>query len=290
MLVQELLEQDTKEEDMAILDSFKSTAGKIKSTWDSVNTSVEAAKDAATYTVMDAIISDSTWKAAYEAVMLSTSAAQVVRNQSLQQRQSPKGLVPLGMELVSSLSGIIGLLDVSLITEAATAYALSKTSAFLQDIWEKTLMLPNIEGIPISSSTINTSREIDVGDQPMIVQSTSQKQYWTDNAVPKLKEWTIDGYITPSLSLDNLYLVKPSLKMQMNFLDMCAASRRPVLFKDNRGEFTFVNIMNLQTTEEASYNNAIKVTISLKEYKPFTVKNVVAQIQEAVTNPISLIS
>lgn len=275
---------------MAIAGTISGAVKKVNTTWDAVNTAAEDAQNAATYAIMDAIISDSGWKTAYEAVMLSTSAAQALRNQSLQQRQNATTVTGLGLEVASALSGVIGLLDVSLVTEAAAAYALGKASLFLQDLWEKTLMLPNIEGVPISSSTVNTSREVDVGEQPMIVQSTSKKQYWTDNAVPKLKEWTIDGYITSSLALDNLYLVKPSLKMQMNFLDTCAASRRPVLFKDNRGEFIFVNIMNLQTTEEASYNNAIKVTISLKEYKPFKVTNTVAQIREATTNPTSLIT
>ena len=35
----------------------------------------------------------------------------------------------------------------------------------------------------------------------------------------------------------------------------------------------FVQITNLQTEEEATYNNAIKVSISLNEYKPYKVKN-----------------
>lgn len=277
---------------MAISKALSDITGAVGSAWDAVNTSVENAKLAATYAVMDAIVRSSAWKTAYEAVMLSSSAAQVLRNQSLRQRQGTPTITGLGLEAASAsaLSGVIGLLDISLVTEAASAYALSKASPFLQDIWEKTLMLPNIEGVPISSSVVNTDRSVDVGEHPMIVQSSTKKQYWTDNAVPKLKEWTIEGYITTSLTLDNLYLVKPSLKMQINFLDMCAESRRPVLFKDNRGEFTFVNIMNLRTIEEASYNNAIKVSISLKEYKPFTVTNTVAQVGEATINPTSLIT
>lgn len=275
---------------MAISKALSDITGAVESAWDTVNTSVENAKLAATYAVMDAIVRSSAWKTAYEAVMLSSSAAQVLRNQSLRQRQGTSTITGLGLEAASALSGVIGLLDISLVTEAASAYALSKASPFLQDIWEKTLMLPNIEGVPISSSVVNTDRSVDVGEHPMIVQSSTKKQYWTDNAVPKLKEWTIEGYITTSLTLDNLYLVKPSLKMQINFLDMCAESRRPVLFKDNRGEFIFVNIMNLRTIEEASYNNAIKVSISLKEYKPFTVTNTVAQVGEATTNPASLIT
>ena len=250
------------------LDAITGAAKKVKTTWDAVNDTVDNARNEATYAIMDAIIRNKMWKTAYETVMLGANAAQVIRNQCLQQRQGFNSASGLGLEVASFLSGVTGLLDISLVTTAAAAYTLGKASPFLQDVYEKT-------------------REVDVGDQPMIVQSTSQKQYWTDNAVPKLKEWNIEGYITPTLSLDSLYLIKPSLKMQMNYLDTCAASRRPVLFKDNRGEFIFVNIMSLQTTEEASYNNAIKVNISLKEYRPFTVKNIVAQIKEATTTPIS---
>lgn len=255
---------------------------------DTINESVNKAKEVSTYAIMDLIISSSTFKAIYSTVMLSTSAAQVVRNQKMSVAavgaagNSAKTLgLTVASDMISGLGGSIGLIDISLITNAATASILNKASPYLQDIWEKTLVLPNIEGIPISAGTLTTSREIDVGEQMMIVQSTSSKEYYTDNAVPKLKEWTLDGYITPSLSLDSQYIIRPSLKMQLNFLDVCASSRRPVLFKDNRGEFMFVQITNLQTEEEASYNNAIKVNISLKEYKPYTVKNTPAYIDVA---------
>ena len=258
----------------------------MASIWTTVNSAVKGAKDQATYALMDMIIKNSAMQAVYGTVMLATSAAQVVRNEKMSvasaARSSDKALgLTIGSDIVSGLGGAIGLLDISLITEAATAAAIGKGSPYLQEVWEKTLALPNIEGVPISTSVFNTSREIEVGEQVMIVQSTSQKRYWTDNAVPKLKEWTLEGYITTSLSLDSMYLIRPSLKMQMNFLDTCAASRRPVLFKDNRGEFMFVQITNLQTTEDATYNNAIKVNISLKEYKPFTVDNVQAILETA---------
>lgn len=263
---------------MSVLD----TINKLDTT---VNNAVDMAKKQATYALMDLIINQSVFKATYSVVMLSTSAAQVVRNQKMSPGASSDTSRALGMtitsDLISGLGGAIGLIDISLITNAATAAILNKTSPYLQDVWEKTLALPNIEGIPISTETVTTSREIDVGEQMMIVQSTSSKEYWTDNAVPKLKEWHLEGYITTSLSLDSQYLIKPSLKMQMNFLDQCAASRRPVLFKDNRGEFLFVQITNLQTTESATYNNAIAVNISLKEYKPYTVKNTSAYIDVA---------
>ena len=275
------------------LSDITSLTTKITSLWSKANTTVEDVQQRATELVMDAIIKSSTFKGVYETVMLSTSAAQVLRNQTMTvSKTSTKiGDIPLNAtDLLSGLGGAIGLIDISLVTNAATAYALSKASPYLQDVYEKTLVEPNIEGVPISASSISTSRDIDVGEQAMIVQSTSQKKYWTDNAVPKLKEWHMEGYITSALALDSLYLIKPSLKMQLNFLDRCAASRRPVLFKDNRGEFIFVQITNLQTTEEPQYNNAIKVNISLKEYKPFTVTNSIVQVKAATDNPNDLIS
>lgn len=249
----------------------------------SLSDGIEDARTRATYTLMDNIIKSSRWRVAFEAVMLGTNTVQVLRNQSLSQENKT---VASGIAYdIGALGGAIGLIDISLITETAISKGLqlSDLTKGLQDIYEKTLMLPNIEGIPISSSIVNTTREVDVGEHAMIVQSTSQKQYWTDNAVPKLKEWSIEGYITTSLSIDNLLLVKPSLKMQLNFLDSCASSRRPVLFKDNRGEFMFVNIMTLQTTEEASYNNAIKISLTLREYKPFKISNVLSSVGTAST-------
>lgn len=242
-------------------------------------------QEEATLNVMDAIIRDSSFKTVFEAIMISTSASQAVRNASLTGPSSHAAASLLGN--TSMLIGTaLALTDISVINASGlTALTSLDQTKFMQDIWEKALAVPNIEGIPISTANINTVREVDVGEHPMIVQSSKQKQYWTDNAVPKLKQWTIEGYITTQMNvMDSLFLIKPSLQLQIDFLDTCSISRRPVLFKDNRGTFRFVQIMNLQTTEEADYNNAIKVTISLKEYKPFEIASNSALLQQASTD------
>ena len=141
---------------------------------------------------------------------------------------------------------------------------------------------PNIAGIPISSAVVDTNREVEVSESQVIVQSTKTKKYWTDNAVPRLKEWTIQGYLTPTSPLDGGQLIKPSLQWQAFYLDVCARSRRPVTFKTNRGEFVKVQITNLHTTEEASYNNAIKVEISLKEYNPYFISSSMGENKIAI--------
>lgn len=257
-------------------DTITALSGKKDNLWNQITG--ENARERGIAVMMDSIITSSTLKDVYETVMLNASGRQALRAMkgTLNTTTMDPRAVTVGYEVQA-----LGLADISVITGAGISAIAGLISDEMQDLWEKTLMVPNIEGVPISTATIDTSRDVDIGDEMMIVQSTAQKQYWTDNAVPKLKEWTVSGYITTQLSLDSLYLVKPSLKMQHEFLDICASSRRPVLFKDNRGEFRFVQIMNLSTTEEASYNNAIKVTISLKEYKPFTVDNVTSLVDTA---------
>lgn len=135
------------------------------------------------------------------------------------------------------------------------------------------LMEPNIAGIPISTSHVETDREIEISESMVIVQSKQVKQYWTDNAVPRLKEWTIEGYLTSTSAIDDGCIIKPTLQWQAFYLDVCSKSRRPVTFKTNRGEFVKVQITNLHTEEDATYNNAIKVNISLKEYNPYFIED-----------------
>jgi len=141
------------------------------------------------------------------------------------------------------------------------------------ELINKACAMPNIAGIPISSAKVETNKEVEISESMVIVQSKRTKQYWTDNAVPRLKEWTVSGYLTSTSPLDSGLQVKPSLKWQAYYLDVCADSRRPVLFKTQRGEFVKVQITNLHTVEDASYNNAIEATISLKEYNPYFIQS-----------------
>lgn len=257
--------------------------------WGTGASAVSDAQSKAVTTIMDAIIRHSSFRQTYETVMLSSSASQAIRSQSLRGKNmisSSNQFISTGLtDVVSALGSITGLLDIALVTNSAVSSLLSIGGDEWQDLWEKACVMPNIEGVPISTESLVTSRQADVGEQVMIVQSSKEKAYWTDNSVPRLREYQLDGYITTSLALDDKYLIKPSLKMQANFLDTCTTSRRPVLFKDNRGEFVFVQIMNLQMTEDPSYNNAIKVSISMREYKPYTVTNSTTQLHQAISDP-----
>lgn len=203
--------------------------------------------------VLDTILRHKTAEIAFDSVMLANNVAASYKNNHGGFATSGWEWNPLYQLVIGTGSSVRSLMPTatSLISEA--------------------LAQPNIAGIPISSSKVETNREIEVSESMVIVQSTKNRTYWTDNAVPRLKEWQIDGYLTVLTPLDDGCLIKPSLQWQAYYLDVCAKSRRPVLFKTNRGEFVQVQITSFHTVEEASYNNAIQVSMMLKEYNPYTI-------------------
>ena len=275
---------------MGIVSTLAGKAGipTPNSLWDALSTQTGGfipAKEKAVSVLMDSIISNTLIKAAFETTMLGTSAYGKGNTSTLSQISS--GVVDYGFGAVLSFLSVAFTGDLSSLS-AVLLMGNASSQAFY-DQWQKASIMPNIEGIPISSSTVISDREVDVGEQMMIVQSTTQKQYWTDNAVPHLKTWVVEGYIMTQLMLDAYYIAKPSLRMQHEFLDLCATSRRPVLFKDNKGDFRFVQITSLHTEEVADYNNGIKVTIHLKEYKPFQV-NTLTNITKTATQDKSSIA
>lgn len=213
-----------------------------------------ATQEAAIIEVLDLVMKNVWAETAFDSVMLANNTASMHKNLT--------GTYPANANsLTQPLYAYIQNVDT-----AVRSLANSLTKSI-----EAALAEPNIAGIPISTARIETSRDIEVSESMVIVQSTKSRKYWTDNAVPRLKEWNIDGYLTVTTPLDSGCLIKPSLQWQIYYLDVCAKSRRPVMFKTNRGEFVKVQITNLHTEEEASYNNVIHVTISLKEYNPYTI-------------------
>lgn len=202
--------------------------------------------------VLDLILRSKKAEIAFESVILSNNMASSYKNNhGSYPANTSEGLVPLYSAIQSINTSVHSAVAIKLLDEA--------------------LAQPNIAGIPISSPKVETNREIEISESMVIVQTTKNRKYWTDNAVPRLKEWTLEGYLTSTSPIDTGCLIKPSLQWQAYYLDVCAKSRRPVLFKTNRGEFTQVQITSFHTVEEASYNNAIQVSISLKEYNPYTI-------------------
>lgn len=261
--------------------SIVNTASSAIGKWSGLNTSLDNAREKGIQIVMDSIIDNNLSRSLFSTVMLGASA-----NEAIRAARFGGGLVHGGASgFVSNAAAaafnILSLTDVSVLVGATLKGVFSKVGNEIPDIWDKALMMPNIEGVPINTDHISSTREVDVGEQMLIVQSTTTKNYWSDNAVPHLKTWQLDGYITAQLAIDSLYITKPSLRMQIEFLDICARSRRPVLFKDNKGEFSFVQITNLTEESSPEYNNAIKVSISLREYKPYEVDTLMTKVKQA---------
>lgn len=220
----------------------------------SAHNTIENTTDAATIEVLDLILRSKTAEFAMRTVMLGNNSASMFKN--------TRGKYASTTNKVTS-----SLLDV-IVTGTRDLQSLMPSTFTLVN---QAMVEPNIAGIPISSPKIETNKDVEVSEQQVILQDYATKQYWTDNAVPRLKEWTVTGYLTSFSPVDSGLIIKPSLTWQIHYLELCADSRRPVLFKTNRNEFVKVQITNLHTIEEASYNNAIEVSISLKEYNPFTV-------------------
>lgn len=158
------------------------------------------------------------------------------------------------------------------------------------------LVSPNIEGIPICSSTIRSSRENEVSEQAVIIQESQSKEYKTDNSVPRLMIWHIDGYITSMNDLnktkgwpgasglgymgafmqgpDSGVPIKPTLILQKEYIDACQTSRRPVWFKTNDCQFKLVQIVDHEFEQTTEAANAVHATITLKEFNPYIVDDI----------------
>lgn len=186
--------------------------------------------------------------------------------------------VMFGTSLLASTKAVRGTL--SLIANSVVGsdfFSTAKTglskAADLLNKLNQLLMSPNIEGIPINATSVKVSREVDISESLVIVQDTYGKDYKTDNAVPHLREWNLEGYLTSVSNLDNMLLIKPTLMLQMKYLDACAASRKPVWFKTDNNEFFKVQIARLYFERVVESTNAVHVLVSLKEFKPYIVED-----------------
>lgn len=176
----------------------------------------------------------------------------------------------------------VGVMDAVQKMPAGSTSIPGRTTSMLMEV-DRALMMPNIAGIPITTTSHVMSRDVEISEQQVIVQAEGLRRYWTDNAVPRLKEFNIEGYLTSnSPVIDRGVTLKPSLTLQQFYLDTAAASRRPVLYKSSRGEFMKVQITNLRFEEDPTYNNCIKIRCAMKEYNPYVVTDLLDGPAQAV--------
>lgn len=130
---------------------------------------------------------------------------------------------------------------------------------------------PSLSGIPIVCQEEDSTRQIDVSEEPIIVeQAYESTQYVTDAAIPRPREWTLQGYLMPFDPLTTGLVIKPMIGLMRATLDMYAKSRKPVLFKTSDLTFKKVLITQFHWKYQSKVQNGLEVTVSVKEYCPAT--------------------
>lgn len=182
------------------------------------------------------------------------------------------------MTTVNAAASIFGLFNINSATNATGSAEASEVFNQLQQI----LILPNFMGIPLYSATEIVDRQVNVSEQPTIVQSGMMQQAYADNAVPRLRTWQYDAYLKtyPGLEFfDHRLLVKPTLVMQEDILDKMAKSRYPGWLKTSNGAFELAMITSLHIEHTANISNAVHINIAFKEYKAIAIRNSDATVQ-----------
>lgn len=172
--------------------------------------------------------------------------------------------VTLGTNLTSYVLGQMGKLPV---WNPIPQSALSIT----QEVYKSTAA-PNVAGIPVYANMQKKRAEADVSTTPVIQQSISARTYVTDSSTPKPKEFTLEGYIMPLvLSVDAGLSIKPTIVMQLKYIDAVIASRRPVWYKDAFSRFFLVMVTACEEEHDPKVQNGVKVSINMQEYVPYVV-------------------
>lgn len=197
-----------------------------------------------------------------------SAAGQLLHTSVIMSSAATEGVVRKGYSWI----GKVGIL-----TNATVANALNEI--------ETTLMDPNIEGIPIRCTKHAVSRSVSISESATIVQNGYHKEYNVDNAVPHLRQWTLTGYLTTlaaSLGIDIGHSIKPSIVLQMKYLDALSVSRQSCMFKTNNNEFVRVQIEQLNMSQAPEALNAAEITMVLKEYKPLEASSFMQNVNNLV--------
>lgn len=141
----------------------------------------------------------------------------------------------------------------------------TKTASVMNAI-AKSLLDPNLEGVPISTASITMTRDVEIAQTPVITGNGYSRYLLVDNSVPKPRRWTVSGFLTSTLDIDAGLIIKPTILIQEKLLDAIAQSRRPAWFKTAKNEFVLVQIASLQLTEMPEAQNATKIDMTLQEF------------------------
>ena len=170
------------------------------------------------------------------------------------------------------------------------AFQNSEVEEFINKL-NAAVCIPNLEGIPIFAAKCSTGRDIMLSEQNLILPAGDlpisagdlnvpasvnngavKRGIYVDNAVPRLRTWSISGYIISILPvLDYRSQVKPSILLEMDYLDAIAKSGKPVWFKTHTNEFVRVQLQNFNFEFTPEINTGVAVSFTLKEYAPMRI-------------------
>lgn len=139
---------------------------------------------------------------------------------------------------------------------------------------------PNIEGIPIHADQELENSSSDVNQKMYIRESADNKDYRIDNTVPKLRTWTVRGYLMSNpyiIPLESKLVIKPSLIAQRELLQWFKDSRKPVWFKTHDNRFFKVLINMIESQYSVQSLNSLSVNLQLTEFKALEVDSEMAE-------------
>lgn len=173
---------------------------------------------------------------------------------------------------VASASGVL------LSPSSASSDAINKAYEYIRD--------PNIEGIVVHAEKESCSRDIEVSQRQVLSvegdssedTSSQRKKYIVDNAVPKLREWQLEGYIMTSDVFCRGLTVKPDLILKLMMLDSYSKARLPVLFKSSDMRFYKVLITHYDYAYDPKATNAAAVNITLQEFSTVNITSTATEI------------
>ena len=132
----------------------------------------------------------------------------------------------------------------------------------------ESLEQPSLCFVPIKSESLTLRRSSDIGTTMLISQTNHTKEYVTDNAAPRPRSWSGQGYITSLTPLmENKLVIKPTLQAQQAILEAAIDSRQPVKFKTDAGEVVDVLIQDLQIASTPKGMNARAINYTVQEVK-----------------------
>lgn len=140
---------------------------------------------------------------------------------------------------------------------------------------------PFVGIIPIKTDQYKMTRQVEVPESMAVTQNAQGKQFVTDSAAPRPRQWKIHGHITSLIPyLETGVVIKPTLILQKAYLDGLAESRKPCVFKTTDGEFVNVLIQSLEIDESPRFQNAFEININVKEFVYLSATSVPAGVMD----------